>query len=429
MQNFPSNARVFLVGGAVRDAVMGSVPKDTDYVVVGTTPAEMLAHGFTQVGADFPVFLRDGSEYALARTERRTGKLHTSFAVDASPDITLEEDLSRRDFTINAMARPLLSDGTLGDLVDPYGGVADVQARTLRHVSDAFVEDPLRVLRAARFAARFNFKIAPETRELMRTMVDRGDLDHLTPERVLQELRSALRTERPSTFLRVLRECGALRVILPEVDRLYGVPQHRLWHPEVDTGVHTEMVIDMAARLAPGDDEIVFAALVHDLGKGLTPPSEWPSHRGHEQTGLEPVTVVCDRLKVPTSFRRLAAAACRYHLNVHRIDELQAKTLRDMLHNMGALRDPAFGCRVALVCEADKRGRLGKTEERYPQRDKFVRAMAAARGVHARDLPEVINGTVTGPRIGEAHRRAQIAAIKRELHVALPKMPKKGGKK
>ena len=302
----------YLVGGAVRDALLGLAPGDRDYVVVGSTPEAMLAAGFKPVGRDFPVFLHPatGEEYALARTERKSGRGYRGFVVDADPSVTLEDDLLRRDFTINAIARSVDEDGRAGPLVDPYGGARDLQARVLRHVGPAFVEDPLRVLRAARFMARLaplGFSVAPETRALMRAMAESGELADLVPERVWQELRRALASAMPSAFLRTLRDCGALAAVLPEVDALYGVPQRAEYHPEIDTGVHVEMVCDMAAQLAPGDDLIGFAALTHDLGKARTPADVLPKHIGHERAGLAPLYALCDRLRVPTEHRQLAA--------------------------------------------------------------------------------------------------------------------------
>src|SRR4249919_307903 len=315
--------RTYLVGGAVRDRLLGLPAGDRDYVVVGQTQEAMLQRGFKPVGRDFPVFLHPttGEEYALARTERKSGRGYRGFVVDADPSVTLDEDLGRRDFTINAIAEA--EDGTL---VDPHGGARDLEARVLRHVGEAFVEDPLRVLRAARFMARFaplGFDVAPETMALMRGMVASGELASLVPERVWQELQRALSSTAPSAFLRTLHACGALGVVLPEVEALYGVPQRADYHPEIDTGVHVELVCDMAAQLAPGDGLIGFAALTHDLGKGLTPEDMLPKHVGHEHAGLAPLRALCDRLKVPLQHRELAKIACREHLNVLRLFELR----------------------------------------------------------------------------------------------------------
>lgn len=406
--------RVYLVGGAVRDPLLGLPAGDRDYVVVGATPQAMLDAGFRAVGRDFPVFLHPatGEEYALARTERKSGRGHRGFVVDADPSVTLEEDLARRDFTINAIAREVRADGSLGDSVDPLGGVRDLEARVLRHVGPAFVEDPLRVLRAARFMARLapmGFAVAPETLDLMRGMAASGELAELTPERVWQELRRALASARPSAFLRTLRDCGALAAVLPEVDALYGVPQRAEYHPEIDTGVHVEMVCDMAARLAPGDDLIGFAALVHDLGKARTPGHVLPRHIGHEQAGVAPVREVCDRLKVPTAHRQLAVMACREHLNVHRFADLRAGTVHDLLQRCDGFRRPERIAQLALVCEADKRGRLGLEDQPYPPRDALLQALEAARAVRVDMLPAGLEG----PALGEALRTARIDAIAR----------------
>ena len=400
--------KTYLVGGAVRDRLLGLDPGDNDYVVVGSTPEEMLACGFKPVGRDFPVFLhpQTGEEHALARTERKNGRGYRGFVVDADPSVTLEEDLGRRDFTINAIAQ-----GEDDKLVDPLGGVRDIEQRVLRHAGTAFVEDPLRVLRAARFMARFaalGFRVAPETMALMQEMVHGGELAELVPERVWQELSRALRSATPSAFLRTLRDCGALVQVLPEIDALYGVPQRAEHHPEVDTGIHQEMVSDMAARLAPGDDVIGFSALTHDLGKALTPAEVLPKHIGHEQAGLTPLKALCERLKVPTEHRELAVMACREHLNVHRLDELRDATVFELLARCDAFRKPERIAQLVRVCEADKRGRLGSAEADYPQARELLRLHAAALAVSARDID---NENLSGPAIGEALRKARIAAI------------------
>ena len=398
---------LYLVGGAVRDALLGLPPGDRDFVVVGQTQQAMEAAGFKPVGRDFPVFLHPdtGEEHALARTERKAGRGHRGFVVDADPSVTLEEDLGRRDFTINAIAQR--GDGTL---VDPFSGARDIDARVLRHVGEAFVEDPLRVLRAARFMARFaplGFSVAPETMALMRRMVEDGELAELTPERVWQELRRALAARAPSAFIRTLRDCGALAVVLPEVDALYGIPQRAEYHPEVDTGTHVELVCDMAARLAPGDDIVGFAALVHDLGKALTPADVLPGHIGHERAGVAPLRALCERLKMPTAHRQLAEAACREHLNVHRFDQLRASTVHDLIARCDGFRRPERIGPLATVCEADARGRTGLEERAYPQADALRAAHAAACAVKAAEVA----GGLSGPAIGEALRRARIQAI------------------
>lgn len=398
----------YLVGGAVRDRLLGLKPGDNDYVVVGSTQEEMLARGFKPVGRDFPVFLhpRTGEEHALARTERKSGRGYRGFVVDADPSVTLEEDLARRDFTINAIAQD-----EQGALVDPLGGLRDIEQRVLRHAGAAFAEDPLRVLRAARFMARFaalGFQVAPATMALMQDMARGGELAELVPERVWQELGKALRYATPSAFLSTLRACDALAVVLPEIDALYGVPQRAEYHPEVDTGLHQELVSDMAARLAPGDDVIGFAALAHDLGKALTPAEMLPKHIGHEHAGLAPVKALCERLKVPTAHRELAIMACREHLNVHRLDELRDATVLELLTRCDAFRKPERIAQLARVCEADKRGRLGSAEADYPQGRELIRLHAAALSCNARDID---NASLSGPAIGEAVRKARIAAI------------------
>jgi tRNA nucleotidyltransferase (CCA-adding enzyme) len=403
--------RTYLVGGAVRDRLLGIEGGDRDHVVVGATPDEMLARGFRAVGRDFPVFLHPQTheEYALARTERKSGPGYRGFVVQASPEVTLEEDLARRDFTINAIAQD-----EDGGLVDPFGGAVDIQARVLRHVGPAFVEDPVRILRAARFMARFaplGFRVADETVALMRQMVAAGEVDHLVPERVWQELQRALGEARPSAFLQTLRDGHALARILPEVDALYGVPQRAEYHPEIDAGVHTGMVCDMAARLAPRDDLIGFAALTHDLGKALTPARDWPKHHAHEHTGLRPLAALCERLKVPAEHRALAEIACREHLNIHRIDELKPATLHDLIARCDGFRKPARIGQLGLVCEADKRGRLGMQDEAYPQRARLEAAHRAALAVSARDLAlEGLQGEQIAARVREARIDAIAAA-------------------
>jgi len=400
--------RSYLVGGAVRDRLLGRPLVDHDHVVVGATPEEMLALGYRPVGKDFPVFLHPHTreEYALARTERKTGHGYHGFAIHADPSVTLEEDLARRDLTINAMAQD--EDGAL---VDPFHGQRDLEQRVLRHVSPAFVEDPVRLLRVARFAARFaplGFRVADETMALMRAMVAAGEVDHLVPERVWQETRRALAEAQPSAFVRVLREAGALAVLFPEVDALYGVPQRAEYHPEIDTGVHLELVLDMAARLAPGDDLVGFGALCHDLGKARTPAEVLPSHIGHEHAGVAPLRALAARLKVPAEHAALAELICREHLNAHRALELKPRTVLRLLTALDALRRPQRLETFLTVCEADKRGRLGRSEATYPQADFLRAARAAAAQVDAADF--VARG-LTGPAIGAALEQARVAAI------------------
>ena len=408
MATLPDNAKVYLVGGAVRDALLGLPAGDHDHVVVGASVQQMLDAGYRQVGRDFPVFLhpRSSEEYALARTERKSARGHTGFVVHADPSVTLEEDLRRRDFTINAIAR-----AADGSLVDPFDGARDIEQRVLRHVGDAFVEDPLRVLRAARFMARFapfGFSVAPDTLALMREMAASGELAELVPERVWQELAKALRSASPAAFLRTLRGADALRAVLPEVDALYGVPQRAEYHPEVDTGIHAELVCDMAARLAPGDDLIGYAALCHDLGKALTPADVLPRHLMHEQRGIDPVLAVSARLKMPAEHRDVAVLCCREHLNVHRLDELKAATVHDLIARCDGFRKPKRIDQLATVCESDKRGRTGLSECAYPQADSLRRLHAAALAVRSNDI--AAQG-ISGPAFGDALRKARIAAI------------------
>jgi tRNA nucleotidyltransferase (CCA-adding enzyme) len=400
--------RIYLVGGAVRDKLLGLAVADRDFVVVGATPDDMRARGFRPVGKDFPVFLhaQTQEEYALARTERKTGRGYHGFAFHADPSVTLEQDLQRRDLTINAMA-----EAEDGGIVDPFGGQRDLAERVLRHVSPAFVEDPVRILRVARFAARYaplGFEIAAETRTLMRQMVEAGEADHLVPERVWAETRRALAEPQPSAFVRALRDCGALRVVFPEVDALYGVPQRAEFHPEIDTGIHVEMVLDMAARLAPRDDLVAWCALTHDLGKALTPVDELPRHIAHEQHGVEPLRALAARLKVPTEHAALAELVCRYHLDMHRLFELRPVTVLERLERLDAFRRPERLTPFLLACEADKRGRLGHAEDAYPQAGYLRAAHAAARAVTAEPL---LRQGLTGTAIGEAIRKARIEAI------------------
>ena len=403
--------KTYLVGGAVRDRRLGLPGADRDHVVVGATPEQMLAAGYRPVGKDFPVFLhpQTGEEYALARTERKTAPGYRGFVFHADPSVTLEDDLVRRDFTVNAMA-----EDEDGRLVDPFDGERDLRERVMRHVSPAFAEDPVRILRGARFLARFaalGFTLAPETLALMRDMVARGEVDHLVPERVWQEMQRALASAKPSAFLQVLRDCGALARLLPEVDALFGVPQRAEYHPEIDTGVHVLMVCDQAARLAPGNARIGFAALVHDLGKALTPAHVLPRHIMHEQAGVAPVREVCARYKVPADYRELAVAACREHLNVHRLPELRPETVHELIARCDGFRQPQRIAEMAVVCEADKRGRLGREDEPYPSGALLLRLHAAACGVSARDLD---TEGLEGPAVGEALRKARVAAIRDE---------------
>jgi tRNA nucleotidyltransferase (CCA-adding enzyme) len=401
--------RTFRVGGAVRDALLGLPVNDTDWVVVGATPEEMIDAGYLPVGKDFPVFLHPQTreEYALARTERKTGRGYHGFAFHASPDVTLEQDLARRDLTINAIAQA--GDGTL---IDPFGGQRDLQARVLRHVTEAFREDPVRILRVARFAARFHqFSLAPETLELMRAMVAEGEADHLVPERVWQELARGLMEAHPARMFEILRACGALARILPEVDRLWGVPQRADYHPEVDTGVHNMMVLDMAARLA-APLAVRFACLAHDLGKGTTPPEVLPKHTGHEQRSAELLKKVCNRLRVPNECRELADVVAREHGNIHRSAECGAPALVRLLERCDAFRKPQRFEQVLLACECDARGRLGMQEQAYPQRERLLAALAAARAVDTAVIAAAARERgLAGDQIGVEIQRARAQAV------------------
>ncbi len=400
--------QAYLVGGAVRDQQLGLPPGDRDWVVVGATPQEMLGAGFLPVGKDFPVFLHPQTreEYALARTERKTAPGYHGFVFHADPTVTLEQDLARRDFTINAIAQ-----AEDGRLVDPFGGAADARARVLRHVSPAFAEDPVRILRAARLLARFaplGFTVAPETLALMRGMVADGEADHLVAERVWQELRKALQMPRPSAAIALLRDCGALAVLLPEVDALFGIPQRPEYHPEVDTGVHTQMVLDMAATLAPGDALVGFCALTHDLGKALTPRAELPRHVGHEHSGVRPLRALCARYKVPAEYAAMAEIVCREHLNIHRLAELRPETVHDLLARCDGFRKPERIRQLALACEADKRGRLGMQDCAYPAAAQLMALHSAAMTVSA---GQAVASGLSGTDVGEWLRKARIEAI------------------
>lgn len=394
---------IYLVGGAVRDRLLGLPVQDRDYVVVGATPEAMTARGFKMVGADFPVFLHPETkeEYALARTERKSGRGYKGFTVYAGPDVALEDDLKRRDLTINAMAEDVS-----GRLIDPYGGADDLKRGILRHVSPAFVEDPLRVLRVARFAARFGFSVARETLALMSDIVAQGEMEALVAERVWAELERALGEKRPSRFFEVLREVGALGRILPELDALFGVPQRPEHHPEIDTGVHTLLVLEQAARLS-SEPRVRFAALLHDLGKGTTPQAEWPKHIGHAERSVELVRALCKRLRVPNDYRDLAVYVARFHGSMHRVSELRDATLLETLETLDVFRRPERVEQFVLACEADFRGRTGHEDRPYPQAESFRRAYAAARAV---DTSGIAAGR-SGPEVGEAIRAARLAAI------------------
>ncbi len=399
--------QVYLVGGAVRDALLGSPVKERDWVVVGGTREELLRLHYREVGRDFPVFLHPETqeEYALARRERKVAPGYRGFSVEFGPEVTLEEDLARRDLTINAMAQA--PDGALHD---PYGGKRDIESRSLRHVSAAFVEDPVRILRVARFAARFaplGFKVAPDTLALMRSMVARHEVDSLVAERVWQESEKALREPAASAFFRVLRDCGALARIFPEIDALFGVPQPAEWHPEIDTGLHTLMVLDQAGFLSD-DTRVRFAALVHDLGKGTTPPSEWPGHRGHEERSVALVEALAARLRIPNEHRELAVIVARYHGIVHRAFELKPKTILEFMERADAFRRTERFDQALLACEADSRGRAGLEADPYPQRDYLLAARRAAALIKpsAEDVAES-----SGAEIAQQIHRRRLRAI------------------
>lgn len=402
---YDRQTKTYLVGGAVRDALLNFPVTERDWVVVGARPEEMLERGYQQVGKDFPVFLHPETkdEYALARTERKRGHGYTGFEVRCSPQVTLEEDLKRRDLTINAMAQ----DGD-GNIYDPYGGRLDLEARLLRHVSDAFVEDPLRVLRTARFAARYahlGFTVAPETMELMTDIVQQGELDHLPAERIWIELDRALGERNPEVFIEVLRGCGALAAVLPELEALFGVPQTAEHHPEIDSGLHTMMALQQAVKLS-GDREVRFAVLLHDLGKGTTPKDELPRHIAHEKRGVKLVQAVCKRLKAPKDYRDLALQACEFHLHCHRAMELRGKTLLKLFKATGALRKPESFELFLAACEADARGRLGLEERPYPQAQYLRDALRIAVSVNAADFPDLGEGKALGEAI--AARRMEL---------------------
>jgi tRNA nucleotidyltransferase (CCA-adding enzyme) len=401
--------KTYLVGGAVRDALMGHTGSDRDWVVVGGTPEALVAQGYQPVGRDFPVFLHPDTheEYALARTERKTARGYHGFAVHAAPDVTLEQDLARRDLTINAIAQD-----DHGQRTDPYGGERDIQAKVLRHVTEAFREDPVRILRVARFAARFpDFTVAPETLTLMRAMVDEGEVDALVSERVWQELSRGLMAAQPSRMLQVLRACGALQRLLPEVDRLYGVPQRAEYHPEIDTGIHLEMVLDQSARLqAPL--EVRFACLCHDLGKGTTPAEVMPRHIGHEQRSEQLTRALCQRWRVPVECKELAELVAREHGNIHQSGDFGAEAVLRLLVRCDALRRPERFLLALQACECDARGRLGKEDSVYSQGPRLALLLQAAQSVDSAAVSsQALQEGLQGPAIGARIDAARLAAI------------------
>lgn len=400
--------KIYAVGGAVRDELLGLPVKDRDYVVVGATPEDMIAKGYRPVGKDFPVFLhpRTHEEYALARTERKSGRGYRGFQIFASPEVTLDDDLARRDLTINAMARD-----AQGRLIDPFHGAADIGARVLRHIGPAFVEDPVRILRVARFAARFGFDIAPETLALMRRMVAEGEADHLVAERVWQEFSRGLMAEQPVRMFEALRACGALARILPELDALFGVPQPAQHHPEIDTGDHTMRALGCAA-IRGEPLEVRFAVLVHDLGKGATPAEEWPKHIGHETRSLPLIEVLCDRVRVPVACKELALAVAKWHTHVHRALELRDDTILKVLEQCDAFRRPERFDAMLRAAECDARGRLGLEDRPYPQAERMRQAMRAAAAV---DAGAIARSTPKTDQIRSQIHQVRLAAIRAAL--------------
>jgi tRNA nucleotidyltransferase (CCA-adding enzyme) len=401
-----SAGQIYLVGGAVRDRLLGVDAPDRDWVVVGSTPQAMVDQGYEPVGKDFPVFIKKstGEEYALARTERKTAKGYQGFQFNASSEITLEQDLERRDLTINAMA-----EDQQGNLIDLHGGQKDLASGVIRHVSDAFLEDPVRILRAARFAARFDFSIAPETMSLMKAMVSNGEVDALVPERVWAEMKKALITDSPQIFFQVLKDCGALKRVLPEIDELFGVPQTAKYHPEIDTGIHTLMVVEQAAKLS--DDPVMrFAALVHDLGKAKTPSEILPSHRGHELGGLLIIKQMCERLRIPKKYQSLALAVAEYHLHMHKMFELRPQTILNMLEKTRSLMDDQRAQQVAQCCIADARGRTGFEDRDYTQAALFIKFQQAAKSVNSGEIAKHYSD---GVEIQKAIHDARLVEIRR----------------
>jgi tRNA nucleotidyltransferase (CCA-adding enzyme) len=408
--------RTYLVGGSVRDEILGLPVTDHDYVVVGSSPDEMIRLGYRPVGKDFPVFLHPESQeqYALARTERKVSRGYKGFEVYASPEVTLQEDLARRDLTINSIAKD-----QDGNIIDPFDGVADLEAGLLRHISPAFTEDPVRVLRTARFAARFGFRIAPETLALMNEMVHNGEVDALVPERMWQEFARGLMERKPSRMFYALRECSALTRIMPEVNTLFGVPQPAQYHPEIDTGVHVMMVIDHAAS-KNYSLPVRFAALTHDLGKGTTPPKEWPRHIGHEVRSVQLLRDLCERIRVPNEARDLALLVARYHGDVHRAIELRPATIAGMLQAVDAYRKPERFEEFLQACACDFHGRPGYAEKPYPQGERLREAFSAARSVDAGAIAAELTRTISDPTrlptaISTRVREARIAEIKIRL--------------
>ena len=397
--------KIYLVGGAVRDKLLNREIKDRDYVVVGATPAQMVEKGFRPIGKDFPVFLhpKTQEEYALARTERKTAQGYHGFEFNTDVDVTLEEDLARRDLTINAMA----IDDENGEIIDPFNGQEDLKNRNLRHVSEAFAEDPVRILRIARFAARYGFTVDSQTNALMKKMVQNGEVDALVAERVWQELSKSLNETTPSNFIKVLRACGALKVLFPEFENLFGVPQTEKWHPEIDTGIHCMMAMDQAKDL---DNETAFAVFTHDLGKGITPKEILPSHRGHERAGVPLVEAVCNRLKVPKNHKRLALNVCRWHLHSHMAYDLRAGTIHKLFEKTGAYQQPENFDKYLQACQADATGRLGMLDSDYPQATYLKACLKDALAV---DVQQLIQKGFSGEKLGDEIAQQKIKRIKR----------------
>ena len=401
--------KTYLVGGAVRDKLLGLPVKDRDWVVIGTTPKKMIEEGFELIGENFPVFLhpKTKEEYALARTERKSGKGYKGFVFYSSPKVTLEDDLKRRDLTINAIA-----EDENGELIDPYGGEADLKNGILRHVSPAFVEDPLRVLRIARFAACFGFKIADETIKLLHIISKSNELDTLTPERVWSEMEKALAGKYPTRFILALRSCNALKILLPEIDALFGIPQNKKYHPEIDVGRHTLMALNQSVQLS-SDPIVRFSVLVHDLGKATTPKEQLPNHDGHETRGINIIDSFCERYKIPNKYHDLAACVSEFHIDCHQIQEMEPKEILERLEKLDAFRRPERFKKFLIACESDSRGRAGFEEKEFPQAKYFLNALEISRGVNV-DL--LANKSLKGKELGEALRKERIKILEEALH-------------
>lgn len=401
--------KTYLVGGAVRDKLLGLPVKDRDWVVIGATPKKMIEEGFEPIGENFPVFLhpKTKEEYALARTERKSGKGYKGFVFYSSPKVTLEDDLKRRDLTINAIA-----EDENGELIDPYGGEADLKNGILRHVSPAFVEDPLRVLRIARFAACFGFKIADETIKLLHIISKSNELDTLTPERVWSEMEKALAGKYPTRFILALRSCNALKILFPEIDALFGIPQDKKYHPEIDVGRHTLMALNQSVQLS-SDPIVRFSVLVHDLGKATTPKEQLPNHDGHETRGINIIDSFCERYKIPNKYHDLAACVSEFHIDCHQIQEMEPKEILERLEKLDAFRRPERFKKFLIACESDSRGRAGFEEKEFPQAKYFLNALEISRGVNV-DL--LANKSLKGKELGEALRKERIKILEEALH-------------